>query len=61
VRVEVSAAGAVQGFIDGVAIGAPVANAVTATTPLCPVIVLANRSAAAVTALVDYVWVQQDR
>jgi hypothetical protein len=61
VRVEVSAAGAVQGFIDDVAIGAPVANAVTITTPLCPVIVANNRGAAARNVLVDYLWVQQNR
>jgi hypothetical protein len=61
IRVEVSAAGAVQGFVDGVAIGAAVANAVTATTALCPCIVVANRSAAAITALVDYFYVQGDR
>jgi hypothetical protein len=61
IRVEVSAAGAVQGFIDGVAIGVAVAAAVTVTTPLCPVIVVANRSANPVTALVDYFYVQADR
>lgn len=61
VRVEVSAAGAVQGFIDGVAIGAAVANAVTATAPLCPIIVANNRGAAARNVLVDYLWVQQNR
>jgi len=60
-RVEVSAAGAVQGFVDGVAIGAPVSNAVTATTPLCPIIFAANRGAAARNVLVDYLLVQGDR
>jgi len=61
IRVEVSATGGVRGFIGGTAIGAEVASAVTATTPLCPVIVVANRSANAVVTLVDYVWVQADR
>ncbi len=61
VRVEVSAAGAVQGFIDGTAIGAPVANAVTATVALIPIVIVANRSANVVTASVDYFWVQQNR
>lgn len=61
VRVEVSAAGAVQGFIDGVAIGDPVANAVTATVALCPIIFVANRGGAARNVLVDYLWVQGNR
>ena len=61
VRVEVSAAGAVQGFINGVAIGTPVANAVTITTALTPAIIIGNRSANQVTATIDYIWVQQNR
>ena len=61
VRVEVSALGAVQGFINGTAIGVAVAAAVTITAPLVPVIVVANRGGAARNLLVDYVWVQADR
>lgn len=61
VRVEVSAAGAVQGFIDGVPIGGPIANAVTITTPLVPLVFAANRGAAARNVLVDYIAVQGDR
>lgn len=61
VRVEVSAAGAVQGFIDGVPIGEPVADAVTITTPLCPIIFVANRGAAVRNVLVDYLLVQAGR
>lgn len=61
VRVEVSAAGAVQGFINGVAIGNPVADAVTITTALTPAIVIGNRSANQVIATIDYIWVQQNR
>lgn len=61
IRVEISAAGAVRGYIDGTAIGDAVADAVTITTPLCPVIVVANRSANAVVVLADYVWIQADR
>lgn len=61
VRVEVSAVGAVQGFINGKAIGEPTANAVTATTALTPAIVIGNRSANQVTATIDYIWVQQNR
>lgn len=61
VRVEVSAAGAVQGFIDDGAIAPAVANAVTATTPLVPIIFVANRGAAARNVLVDYLTVQANR
>jgi hypothetical protein len=62
VRVEVSAAGAVQGYINGTAIGvAPVANAVTITTALCPAIVIANRSGNQVIATIDYIKLQQNR
>lgn len=61
VRVEVSSAGAVQGFINGKAIGDPVKNAVTATVALTPAIVIGNRSANQVTATIDYIWVQQNR
>lgn len=60
-RVEVSAAGAVQGFVDDVPIGAPIANAVTITTPLCPIIFVANRAGAARNVLVDYLLVQSNR
>lgn len=60
-RVEVSAAGSVQGFVDGVAIGAPVADAVTVTTPLVPIVFVANRGAAVRNVLVDYLLVQGDR
>lgn len=61
VRVEVSAAGAVQGFINGTAIGAAVANAVTITTPLTPAIIVANRSGNQVVATIDYIDVLQNR
>jgi hypothetical protein len=61
VRVEVSAAGAVQGFINDIPIGAPVANAVTADVALCPAIVIGNRSANQVIATIDYIWATQSR
>jgi hypothetical protein len=60
-RVEVSAAGAVQGFVNDVAIGPPVANAVTVTVALVPIIFVANRGAAARNVLVDYIHVQANR
>ena len=61
VRVEVSAAGAVQGFINGTAIGTAVADAVTITTALTPAIVIGNRGAAQRVATIDYVRVEQNR
>lgn len=61
VRVEVSTNGSVQGFINGKAIGEPVASAVTATTALTPCIAVSSRSAAARILTLDYVWVQQNR
>jgi hypothetical protein len=61
VRVEVSADGAVQGFINGTAIGVAVANAVTAATAVTPAIIVGNRSANQVTATIDYIWVEQNR
>ena len=61
IRVEVSAAGAVVGYIDDVAIGASTANAVTITTPLTPCITIANRGAATRIATVDFLYAQQSR
>lgn len=61
VRVEISAAGAVTGYIDGTAIGDAVADAVTVTTPLTPIVFAANRAAAARNVLIDYLWVQGNR
>ena len=61
IRVEVSAAGAVRGYIDGTAIGAAVASAVTATQPLTPVIFVCQRAASARVLLVDYIEVSANR
>ena len=60
-RVEVSAAGAVTGYINGTAVGVAVAEAVTATTALTPCVVVLNNSASARTVLVDYIYVQSAR
>jgi len=60
-RVEVSSAGAVEGFVNGTSIGTATANAVTATTPLTPAIFIGNRSANQVIATIDYLWVQANR
>jgi hypothetical protein len=61
VRVEVYTAGAVQGFINGKPIGIAVANAITASTPVCPMVVVGNRSANQVIATIDYIKLEQDR
>ena len=60
-RVEVSSAGAVRGYVDGVAIGAATASSVTPTVALTPIIVIGNRSANQVIATIDYFWVQANR
>jgi hypothetical protein len=61
IRVEVSAAGAVRGFINDVAIGAAVSNAVTITTSLTPCVMIANRDTAQRIATIDYLFAQQSR
>lgn len=60
-RVEVSATGGVRGYINGTAIGAEVANAVTATTALTPAIIVSNRGAAQRVCTIDYIKVEQNR
>jgi len=60
-RVEVSATGGVTGYVDGVAIAAETANAITVTTPVTPIIFVANRTTASRVVLVDYLWVQANR
>jgi len=60
IRVEISAAGVVTGYVDGVSIGS-VAAGVTVTTALTPYIVVSNRGAAQRILTVDYVKVEQNR
>lgn len=60
IRVEISAAGVAEGFINGVSIGT-VAAAVTVTTALTPCIVIGNRGAAQRIATIDYIKVEQNR
>ena len=60
-RVEVSAAGAVRGFVNGVAIGVAVANAITAATAVTPCVVVSNRAAAQRVLTIDYIKVEQNR
>lgn len=62
VRAEVSTAGAVRGYINGVPIGsAPVANAITAATAVTPAIFVSTRSANQVIATIDYIKVEMNR
>ncbi len=61
IRVEISATGGVRGFIDGVAIGAEVASALQADTPLAACVALMPNAANSRTLDIDYFWAQQDR
>lgn len=61
VRVEIDETGAVQGFIDGVAIGDKVQNAITTSVAITPAIVVANRSAAQRVLTIDYIKVEAIR
>ena len=59
-KIVVNSDGDVSGYINGSLVGT-VADAITASTAVTPVIVVANRSANQVIATVDYLWVQADR
>ena len=61
VRVEVSSSGAVRGYVNGKPIGPEVENAITASTSVCPAIIIGNRSANQVIATIDYIKVEQNR
>lgn len=60
-RVEVSSAGAVRGFVNGAPIGAAVANAITASTAVTPAVIVGNTAAAQTIMTIDYVKVEQNR
>lgn len=60
-RVEISEAGSVRCFVDGVAVGAATASAITPSTAVVPIIFAQNRAAAARVALVDYLYVEATR
>jgi hypothetical protein len=60
VRAELDASGTLTAYVNERKF-AVIANAVTITTPLVPVIYVGNRAAAARTATVDYVYVRQAR
>lgn len=59
-RVDVDEDGTVSGYINGELIGT-VENAVTVTTALTPAVIVGNRSAAQITATIDWVKAQQNR
>lgn len=59
-RVEVSAAGAVTGYVNGTSIGT-IANAVTTSVALTPTIVVSNRTASVKVLTIDYWWVAATR
>lgn len=61
IRVEVSAAGAVTAYLNGTAMGAAVADAVTITTALTPCIAVVNRGAAQRIVTIDYIYAQMNR
>lgn len=59
-RIEVDSAGGATFYIDGVNVGS-VANAVTGTVALTPVLFVMTRTTASKTIDADYVFVQQER
>ena len=59
-RVTISAAGLLEGFVDGVSIGT-VASAITETVKLTPAITVASNDVNESLVTVDYIWVQQNR
>ncbi len=60
-RVELTAAGVLSGWVDGVAFGSSIAAAITVTDPLTPTVTVASNDTNESLATVDYIWVQQDR
>ncbi len=59
-RVTLTAAGILEGFIDGVSIGT-IASAITIADPVCPAVLVRGRTTAVRNLTVDYIWVQQNR
>ena len=60
VRVELSAAGSLEVFINGTSIGT-IANAITVNVALTPDITIATNNTTESVVTVDYIWVQQNR
>ena len=60
-RVEVDSSGGVRGYIDGTAIGAATANAITTGAPITPCLMIANRTTSARILTIDYIHCQAHR
>lgn len=60
-RVELTAAGVLSGWVDGVAFGSSISAAITVADPLTPTVTVATNDTNESLATVDYIWVQQDR
>ena len=59
-RVTLTAAGIVEGFVNGTSIGT-IASAITVADPVTPCVVVRGRTTAVRNLTVDYIWVQQNR
>ncbi len=59
-RVTISAAGVLEGFINGTSIGT-ISSAITTSDPLTPAVLVRGRTTVIRNLTVDYIWVQQDR
>ncbi len=59
-RVTLSAAGVLEGFVDGTYIGT-ISSAITITDPLCPCVLVRGRTTATRKVTIDYIWCQQNR
>lgn len=59
-RIEITAAGLANFYIDGINVGSQMVGAVTPTVPLTPVLAIFPRTTAAKTMTADYVYAAQD-
>ena len=59
-RVTISAAGVLEGFVNGTSIGT-ISSAITTSDPLTPAVLVRGRTTATRDITCDYIWVQQDR
>ncbi len=59
-RVTLTAAGILEGFVDGTSIGT-IASAITVTDPLTPCVLVRGRTSVSKFATIDYIFCQQDR
>ena len=59
-RVTLTAAGILEGFVDGTSIGT-IASAITVADPVTPCVLVRGRTTAVRNCTVDYIWCQQNR